>query len=342
MNRLTLASIALSVSCISATAGQYKPSFDLDYQDCGVPPVISGNSFTFGSGKPNSTIGAGRAVSQAKYRNINKVTATFDLSGLGSAARPGQNYVNAALYLISNPTFPDQQPKGNNYCDAGDPVHGHPEWNCREIDFVETNGNKIFQTTLHLGKGGNNAPQRYEYSFAATATDPNDPTNKGCFNSAAMQNDPAKGLHSLIKQVGQGKFPPIDMSKPFDVITDFTLGNKPGMKTTYAQSGGQPYVVYDTDDGPGAEGSGTINLQDLKDSMGIGYWILVSFWQGYSPAGPGSSRWFTDAANCRGVLCNTTQKPMPGAPSKVIISKIEVVADSENRPIKQIFVRPSR
>jgi hypothetical protein len=40
------------------------------------------------------------------------------------------------------------QPKGTNYCDAGN--NGAPY--CNEIDFLETNGNRIFQQTIHLNK----------------------------------------------------------------------------------------------------------------------------------------------------------------------------------------------
>jgi hypothetical protein len=336
MKKLALTAIALSVSCISATAQKSTPTFEFDpatdnpQNDCNAHPVVSGNSVTFGSGPDNSTVGAGRAVSQHKYKNITRITATYNLKDLT------QNFVNASYYLIANPTHPDLRPIGSDYCDAGG---NHTEWNCREIDIVETNGNKISQTTLHLGNGGPQAPQRYEYSFAATA-------NNSCFNFSSMQNAPqpqppkdsTNGLHSLVKPVGQGKNQPIDMNKPFDVITDFKLGTKPSMKTTFQQGGGQPYVVYDTNVGSGAEGSGTLDLQDLNTTMqNDGYWVVVSFWQGYSPTGPGSSPWWNDSCS-HGVLCNTAVLNPPAPPSNLSITNVVVYAGSQSRPIERIFV----
>ena len=167
---LAIVFVALLAACqpnstaVKATQqNTYTPSFVLDYQKCGTDPVISGSAVTFGTG---STCAAGRVVSTTAYKNITQITATVDLSKMS------QNFVNASFYMISNPVNPTTQPKGSNYCDAGG--NGTP-WNCREIDMLETNGNKITQTTLHLGDGGSSAPQRFEYSFAATA-------DNSCYN----------------------------------------------------------------------------------------------------------------------------------------------------------------
>jgi hypothetical protein len=263
------------------------PSFVLDYSanctDKGAP-TISGNSITFGSG---TQCQAGRLVSTQSYTNITEFKATVDLSKLGN------NYVNASIYMVSNPVQPTTQPIGNNYCDSGG--NGN-QWNCREIDFMETNGNKLFQTTMHLGDGGSSAPQRYEYSYASTAL------NNSCFASANMKNDPINGLHDITG---------IDMTKPFDVVANFTY-DTPKMVVTY-QQGSVSVVVYDsstvnTTKSPsttGAEGSKTLDMTDLTTSMKNGYWPVISFWQGYSPTGPSSAPWWNGSCGW-GALCNNT------------------------------------
>jgi hypothetical protein len=208
------------------------------------------------------------------------VEATVNVSELG------QDFVNAAFYMIANPTDPGKQPKGQNYCDAGG---NKSEWNCRELDFIETNGNKITQTSMHLGNGGISAPQRWEFSFAETAKADN------CFNYQNMLSSPTptNGLHSLVGG--------INLKRPFNVRTTFSYGSPPSMRTTFIQSGSS-VVVYDTAVGTGAEGSKLNSFGDLIQTMKDGYWLLASFWQGYSPKGPGD-RWWT---NCTwGKLCNS-------------------------------------
>jgi hypothetical protein len=259
----------------SATA----PAFVLDYTaNCtsGGVPTISGNAVTFGSG---TQCQAGRIVSTQSYANITEFRATVDLSKLSN------NYVNASIYLVQNPNNPTQQPIGNNYCDAGG---NNNQWNCRELDLMETNGNKLYQTTLHLGTGGSSAPQRYEYSYANTAL------NNSCFTSANMKNNPTAGLHDMTS---------IDMTKPFDMVASITY-DTPRMIVTY-QQGSTSIVVYDTNDGSGAEGSGTVDMNDLVTTMKNGYWPVISFWQGYSPKGPGSTPWWNGSCGW-GALCNNT------------------------------------
>ena len=280
---LAILSLVALTACTNTTSEAPKavssaPSFVLDYSaNCtsGGAPTISGNSITFGS---DTQCQAGRIVSTQSYSNITEFRATVDLSKLSN------NYVNASLYMVSNPAQPTTQPVGNNYCDSGG--NGN-QWNCREIDFMETNGNKLFQTTMHLGDGGSSAPQKYAYSYANTAL------NNSCFTSANMKNDPANGLHDITG---------IDMSKPFDMIATFTY-DTPKMVVTY-QQGSVSVVVYDSST-TGAEGSKTLDMTDLTTSMKNGYWPVISFWQGYSPAGPSSAPWWNGSCGW-GALCNNT------------------------------------
>jgi len=272
---LALAACTKTTTTPSASA----PAFVLDYSaSCtsGGAPTISGNAVTFGAG---TQCQAGRIVSTQSYTNITEFRATVDLSKLSN------NYVNASIYLVQNPTNPTQQPIGSNYCDAGG---NNNQWNCRELDLMETNGNKLFQTTLHLGAGGSSAPQRFEYAYSSTAL------NNSCFNSANMKNDPANGLYDATA---------IDMSKPFDLVTTITY-DTPRMVVTY-QQGSTSVVVYDTNSGAGAQGSGTVDMSDLVATMKNGYWPVISFWQGYSPTGPGSAPWWNGSCQW-GALCNNT------------------------------------
>jgi len=280
---LVILSLVALAACTKTTSEAPKtsavtPSFVLDYTaNCtsGGAPTISGNSVTFGSG---TQCQAGRIVSTQSYTNITEFRATVDLSKLSN------NYVNASIYMVSNPAQPATQPIGSNYCDSGG--NGN-QWNCREIDFMETNGNKLFQTTMHLGNGGSSAPQKYEYSYASTAI------NNSCFTSANMKNDPAKGLHDITG---------IDISKPFDMVATFTY-DTPKMVVTY-QQGSTSVVVYDSSTA-GAEGSGSLDMTDLTTSMKNGYWPVISFWQGYSPTGPSSAPWWNGSCSW-GSLCSNT------------------------------------
>ena len=262
----------------------YDPSFDIDYQKCGswdnpFDPTINGSSVTFATS--DGTCASGRVVSKQAYKNITKITATVDLSKMS------QNYVNASYYLISNPTNPTVQPIGDDYCDAGG---NRDDQNARELDLMETNGNKITQTTLHLGDGGSAAPQRFEFSFTEKA-------NNSCFNYASMLTSPASdnGLHSLVDS--------IDMSKPFESATTFTYGDNPTMVMQFTQDG-KTVTVYDSNNGDGAYGSGSVKMSDLTNTMADGCWIILSQWQGYSPKGPSNGVWWNDSCGW-GQECGT-------------------------------------
>ena len=253
----------------------YTPTMKVDYdQGCGhgAPQVSGGNTITFGSG--NNTC-AGRLYSDTSYKDISKITATVDLSKLQN------QFVNATFYAISNPTNPSVAPEGDNYCDAGGT---HPEWNCQELDFFETNGNSLLQSTMHIGDGGSSAPQRYEMTYTETAV------GSQCYDQSKL-NTSATGMHSMTE---------IDMSQPFVMTVLFDEGN---MIVTYTQ-GDASVEVYNLDDGAGYEGSGTIDRDRVISSMEDGYWLEVSFWQGWSPGAGGI---WTDACPW-GNLCSTDGK----------------------------------
>ena len=130
---LLLTACQPNTTAVKATQqNTYTPSFVVDYQKCGTDPSISGSAVTFGTG---STCAAGRVIATQAYKNITQITATIDLSKMS------QNFVNASFYMISNPNNPSTQPTGSNYCDAGG---NNTQWNCREIDMLETNGNKTY------------------------------------------------------------------------------------------------------------------------------------------------------------------------------------------------------
>jgi hypothetical protein len=332
MRTLLAIAISLAASCIAGTAGTYKPTFVVDYGQCSTltdpDPILKNDGNTVEFGK-DSDCHAGRVVSTKRYINITKIRATIDLS------KVKQDFVNATFYLIENDTFPSKQPKGQDgYCDdGGSQEFSHPEWNCREIDFLETNGNKITQTTLHLHDYRSSnppiqvPPQRYEYAFAATSQ-----LDANCFNYSAMlaapqpPQAPTNGYHSLVNK--------IDLTKPFEIEVIFTYGNAPGLKASFKQVGdstkrdavlrqqvkqteAHTVEVYNTNVGTGAQGSDQFKSADYKElirTMGKGstdgqkpdrengYWLLASFWsaEGGIPLGPevDGKRWWNPNASC--------------------------------------------
>jgi hypothetical protein len=220
-------------------------------------PVITDSSITFNPGRVVSTHG---------YKNISKITATIDLSGLEPNSIQKNNWLNASFYMVNNSV----QPKGTNYCDAGNA--GSPY--CNEIDFLETNGNRIFQQTIHL-----NNQQRFEYSYTDGILDDN------CYTQANLSNDPSKGTHNLVDV--------LDIDKPFDMIIEFN-SDYTNMTISVSQNG-MSAVIYDVLADGGADGT-TVDMSSLKSSMEKGWWITPSYWEGYSPKGPSSTPWFT--GNC--------------------------------------------
>jgi len=211
----------------------FTPKFDNDYTQCNTP-ILGESSITFN---------AGRVRSVGVYKNISKITATVDLSGLDNI-----NWVNASFYMVNG---------SGEYCDAGE--SGSPY--CNEIDFLETNGNVATQTTIHL-----NHQQSYEYAYLhSLLTNP-------CWDQEKMKESINDGIYDASV---------IDPTRPFDVITEFA-SDYSNMTTTFVQDG-NTVVVYDFLKNAAATGSGLQNLDGLAESMDQGWKIVASLWQGYSP-----------------------------------------------------------
>jgi hypothetical protein len=239
----------------------YNVTFEKDWTsnwcDPMVDPIITDSSVTFNPG---------RVVSTQGFKNISKITATIDLSGLAPSDVQKNNWLNASFYMVNTST----KPNGDNYCDAGN--SGSPY--CNEIDFMETNGNRVLQQTIHL-----NNQQRYEYSFTSGAL------NDNCYTPANMVDSSSNGTHSLVDV--------LDIIKPFDMIIEFN-SDYTNMTISVSQNG-KSVVIYDVLNNGGADGT-SVDMSSLKSSMSIGWWITPSYWEGYSPKGPGATPWFT--GNC--------------------------------------------
>ena len=198
------------------------------------------------------------------------------------------NWLNASFYMVNSAT----QPKGTNYCDAGN--SGSPY--CNEIDFMETNGNRILQQTIHL-----NNKQRFEYSYSEAIL------SDDCYTQSNLSNDPGEGTHSLVDV--------IDVTIPFDMEVTFN-SDYTNMSIILTQNG-VSILTYDVLNNGGADGT-TIDMSSLKSSMSVGWWITPSYWEGYSPKGPYDSPWFTgDCYNDK--LCNAGWK----------LSNVVVTAESQ-------------
>ena len=272
---LMVAVVALLASCNqvstkapSATGTTYNvtfiPDWTSDWCTPQVTPVITDSSVSFNPGRVVSTHG---------YKNISKITATIDLSKLAPSSTQKNNWLNASLYMVNSAV----QPKGGNYCDAGN--NGAPY--CNEIDFLETNGNRIFQQTIHL-----NDKQRFEYSYSEGAM------SDACYTASHLSSDVALGTHSLVGI--------IDVTKPFTLTVDFA-SDYTNMTITASQNA-KSVVIYDVIKDKGADGT-TVDMSLLKATMAVGWWITPSYWEGYSPKGPYDSQWFT--GNCYSdQLCN--------------------------------------
>lgn len=70
-----------------------------------------------------------------------------------------------------------------------------------------------------------------------------------------------------------------------DFNSDYT-----NMTITVSQDGDME-VIYDVLSGTGADNS-DVDMTLLKSSMEVGWWITPSYWEGYSPKGPGAAPWF--------------------------------------------------
>ena len=257
----TLLATSVLLSCTQKTnyeLNTYDVQFEEDWVSdwCGDPTndpnvqqIITDTSVQFRSGRVVSTHG---------YKNISRITATIDLSGMAPNSVQNNNWLNASFYMVNSAI----QPKGNSYCDAGGSIPY-----CNEIDFMETNGNRILQQTIHLG--GN---QRYEYTLTDAAFSDN------CYGNLVATE---QGTHSIVGV--------IDITKPFQMTIDFN-SDYTNMTITVSQNG-KSEVIYDVLSGKGADNS-NIDMTLLKSSMEIGWWITPGYWEGYSPKGPGDNPWF--------------------------------------------------
>ena len=287
LTTILASSILLSCNQKTSEFTTYDVKFEEDWVSnwCGDPTndpnvhqIITDTSVQFRSGRVVSTHG---------YKNISKITATIDLSGMAPNSVQNNNWLNASFYMVNSAI----QPKGNSYCDAGGSVPY-----CNEIDFMETNGNRILQQTIHLG--GN---QRYEYTFTDAAFSDN------CYGNLVATE---QGTHSLVNV--------IDITKPFQMTIDFN-SDYTNMTITVSQNG-KSEVIYDVLSGKGADNS-DIDMTLLKSSMEVGWWITPGYWEGYSPKGPGDNPWFI--GNCYSdQLCKNNDNAW-------VLSNVKVIAEEQ-------------
>ena len=115
----------------------------------------------------------------------------------------------------------------------------------------------------------------------------------------------------------------IDVSKPFQMVSEFTYGTTPRMTVTYSQNGNS-VVVYDTANGSGYNGSKTLDYSYLINSMAQGYWLELSMWQSENGQkwAPGQPQGWWNGSCGWDALCNTSGYYWG-------ISNIVVTADSE-------------
>ena len=268
----------------------FTPVFELDYAQFGnsIPPTGGTGSAAFGTA--SSPHHAGRVVSTTGYRNITRIEADVDLSGVTD------DFVNAAWYMVSTPN----QPIGAAYCDSGGSAAA-----CDEIDFLETNANALLQSTVHLD--GN---QRFEFAYTAEA-------DTNCYGWSALQSDaqnPTSGTHRLVDVV--------EVAQPFQITIEFDLVS-PRMTVTVSQTIGKQTrqaMVYDSAMviSPANSGGPDPDMSLLPATMETGWWLLASMWQGYSP-GQYNAYW-TNACPW-GSLC--------GGTSHWSLSNVRVTAESE-------------
>ena len=100
-----------------------------------------------------------------------------------------------------------------------------------------------------------------------------------------MSDNSSKGTHSLVDV--------LDITKPFDMTIVFN-SDYTNMTISVSQNGNSA-VIYDVLADGGADET-TIDMSSLKSTMSVGWWFTPSYWEGYSPKGPGSTPWFT--GNC--------------------------------------------
>jgi hypothetical protein len=254
------------------TSSPFKPTFDVDYTDCGTVTHSEG-SIQFGDA---STSCGGRVVSEQGYINISQIRFTADLSNVSG------NFVTSTFYMVNNPNKPSLQPKGDDYCDAGG---NNPSWNCQETDFFEVNNNVVFQHTMHIGDGSASAPQNFQLSYSTT--------DNQCF----INLEESQGLVS---------WNGIDIKQPVDFVVDL---DDSGMTVTVKQ-GSISTVVYTMGDAyPGSTVFDDDQIKRWAESRAQGYWLNLSRWQSTSWS-PGSAQnlYNWNGPDCQfGNLCGATK-----------------------------------
>ena len=276
---LAIVAATMLFSCTSKTSTltTYDVEFDIDYNKCGTNPIVSVGGVDFGAA---SNPLPGRVCSKNGYKNISKIEVDIDLSGLAQRSDFNGDWLNASFYAVAS----NIQPLGDGkYCDAefnpSPGQDGYPCPFCQEIDFLETNGQKMFQHTLHLADG-KSGPQRYEVSYTEAA-------NVDCWEWDEMQAaDGTAGVHSLVGV--------IDPNKAFHMTVEFDTAYT-NMIITLSQDGNNVKVFDMTE--PAYPASNTLDMSKLKDAMELGWWFTPSFHGDWSP-GVNDPHWFKDSGNC--------------------------------------------
>jgi|TARA_R110000824_G_scaffold346943_1_gene533780 hypothetical protein len=272
---------------------EFVPGFDVDYNDCGDDPIVSAGGVSFGS---KGNVHSGRVCSQNGYINIATIDADIDLSGLNQYDGWTGDWVNAAFYAVTSKS----QPLKGGYCDAEYTAVPF----CNEIDFLETNGNKMFQHTLHLATA-KSGPQRWEVAFTEAANTP-------CWNWDQMIADKDPGVHNLVDV--------INVNDPFHMQVKFAE-DYTNMIITVSQND-KSAVVFNMDDVPVA-GSATLDMSMLKDAMAVGWWLTPSYHASWSPGTTDPTHWYKDSGGAcsHGALC--------GEGGGWSLSNIKITAESQ-------------
>ena len=272
----------------------YDVEFDVDYNNCGTDPLVSVGGVDFGN---ESSVKAGRVASKNGYINISKIEADIDLSALAQRSDFTGDWLNAAFYAVSSKV----QPIKADYCDAEYEKVGF----CQEIDFLETNGQKLFQHTLHLADA-KKGDQSYQFSYTEAA-------NEDCWQWDEMQEaahgTESVGVVSLVEI--------IDPNKPFHMIVTFP-SDYTNMIITLSQDGLPPITVFDYSS-PAYPGSNKLDMSKLKDAMAVGWWFTPSYHNSWSPGAcesgpPCDPDWYKDSGGecSHATLCNQVGGPQGG------------------------------
>jgi hypothetical protein len=290
----------------------YDVEFDVDYNNCGTDPLVSVGGVDFGN---ESSVKAGRVASKNGYINISKIEADIDLSALAQRSDFTGDWLNAAFYAVSSKV----QPIKADYCDAEYEKVGF----CQEIDFLETNGQKLFQHTLHLADA-KKGDQSYQFSYTEAASE------SVCWQWDEMQAA-AHGTESVgvVSLVGI-----IDPNKPFHMIVTFP-SDYTNMIITLSQDGLPPITVFDYSS-PAYPGSNKLDMSKLKDAMAVGWWFTPSYHNSWSPGAcesgpPCDPDWYKDSGGecSHGTLCNYTKDSVEYKGGGWKLSNLKVTAEEE-------------